>query len=441
VQQAQIDKAQQDVKGAESNRDAVCGMTTSTRAQCEAARSSVEGGAAALVVVQASTKQTAAQNAQAVQSSQTLLDQANGAVQVAHATLAANQARNQAPLQTAQAQVDSASGALQTARDALATDQARQQVALQASQQQANQALGLQQAARATADSNAARDMQALAQARQSADQARAGLLTAQAQATQTATRGTVSVHTAQGQASQAASQLSTLQAQLAQTTAQPSEADLAAAKALVAGAQVAVDQAKANLAAATLVAPADGTVAQINGVVGQLVSATGTAGGSSPGAFVSLADLDQLQVQAQVNESDMAGIRSDNAVTFTVSAYPGTTFSGHVLTVQPMGNQSQSVVTYSVVCSVDRTEVPLLPGMTASLTLVADSRSDVALVPLSAVQFAQSQGAPPGTVLVMTNGTLTPRTIKTGLTDGRMAEVVSGVQTSELVATSLTGR
>jgi multidrug efflux pump subunit AcrA (membrane-fusion protein) len=96
--------------------------------------------------------------------------------------------------------------------------------------------------------------------------------------------------------------------------------------------------------------------------------------------------------------------------------------------------------VTYTVPCSVDQTEIPLLPSMIASVTLVTQSRSDVVLVPTSAIQFAQSQGAPPGTVLVPTNGTPTSRPITTGLSDGRFTEVTAGLQAGELVASGLAG-
>jgi HlyD family secretion protein len=153
------------------------------------------------------------------------------------------------------------------------------------------------------------------------------------------------------------------------------------------------------------------------------------------------LVDLDQLQIQAQVNESDIAGVRPGNAVTFTVSALSGTTFSGHVVSVEPLGGQSQNVVTYTVICSVDRSDTPLLPGMTASVTLVTDSRTDVTLVPATALQYAQSQGSPAGNVLVMANGVPSPRQIQTGLSDGRMTEVIAGLHLGEIVVTGETGR
>ena len=440
VQQALIDKAQQDVTAAEANRDAVCGMAISTRAQCQAARSSVDQARAALAVAQTTAKQTAAQNLQAIQTSQAQLDQTTGALQSAKATKDANQAHNRGPLQTAEAQVATAAGVLDSARGALAADETRQQAAVQAAQRQADQALSALQAARATAQSNAAHDATTLAQSQQAYDQAAAAQGTARAQATQTAARGVVSVQTAEGQATQAAGQLATLQGQLQQTAAPPTDSDLAAARAQVAAAQVAVDQAQANLSAATLVAPVDGVVAQINAVVGQTLSG-GSSNSASSSALMSLVDLDQLQVQAQVNESDMAGIRPGNPITFTVSAFPGSTFSGHVESVQPLGSQSQNVVTYTVVCSVDPTDTPLLPGMTASVTLVADSRSDVVVVVASAIQFAQSQGAPPGTVLVMANGTPVARQVQTGLSDGRLTEVVAGLQPGEVVVTGQSGR
>src|SRR5262249_9323903 len=178
--------------------------------------------------------------------------------------------------------------------------------------------------------------------------------------------------------------------------------------------------------------------VAQINGVVGQMIGGSGSSSNST--SFMTIADLGHLQVQAQVNESDMAGVKPGSAVTFTVSAYPGTGFTGHVMSVQPLASQSQNVVTYTALCSAAPKDTRLLPGMTASLTVVTDSRRDAVLVPANALQFAQSQGAPPGTVLVMTDGAPTRRPVQTGLSDGRMTEAVSGLQPGEIVITGQTG-
>jgi HlyD family secretion protein len=274
-------------------------------------------------------------------------------------------------------------------------------------------------------------------------DQAQADLAKSQASLAATAAQQQQNVVAADGTLGQNQAALQTQQASATATATPFTPQDLAAARAQVANAQAALATAQNNLSSAELVAPVDGAVAQINGTAGQFVTTaagSGSGGGAGASGFITVAALDQLQVQAQVNESDMAGILPRNPITFTVSAYPGTTFTGSVLSVQPLPNASQNVVTYTVLCSVDPTAVPLLPGMTASVTLVTQHRSDVVLVPNSALQFAQSQGQPPGTAIVVSNGTPQPRSIQTGLSDGRLTEVIAGLQPGEIVATGTTG-
>ena len=167
-----------------------------------------------------------------------------------------------------------------------------------------------------------------------------------------------------------------------------PIQPDVDAAKAQVANAQAGVEQAKANLDAAALTAPFDGTVASINGTAGQYisggsptsVSATTLTAGD---AVVTLVDLNNLQVTAQVNEADIGKVKVGDPVTFAVSAFPTQSFTGKVLGIQPAGTVAQNVVNYNVMSSIQSTtDANMYPGMTATATIVSAQSSNVVLVP-----------------------------------------------------------
>src|SRR5205807_7778991 len=123
-------------------------------------------------------------------------------------------------------------------------------------------------------------------------------------------------------------------------------------ASAQVANAQAALQTAANNLAAGTLVAPADGTIASLNGAVGQWIgggptssgsssssSSTSTTSSSSTGsAFITLSDLSLPQIAASVSEADIGKVQPGQKATFTLTAYPSRTFSGTVAAIQPAG-------------------------------------------------------------------------------------------------------
>src|SRR5439155_21824455 len=77
-----------------------------------------------------------------------------------------------------------------------------------------------------------------------------------------------------------------------------------------------------------------------------------------------------------------------------TMTALPGRSFTRTVARIEPIGQTTSNVVNYNVVTTVDPSDVTLLPGMTATLTIVTEEQDDVTMVPSSAISFASSQGA-----------------------------------------------
>jgi multidrug efflux pump subunit AcrA (membrane-fusion protein) len=166
------------------------------------------------------------------------------------------------------------------------------------------------------------------------------------------------------------------------------------------------------NLNMATLTAPHGGIITVINGTVGGTPGVTpntnsATATSAAPDStFVQIVDVNSLQVQAQVNESDVGNLRVGEPATFTVSAYPSKVFSGTVSAIAPYGASVSNVVTYAVTIDVDMSHLQgatLLPSMTANVTITVVQRPNVLLIPVSAVNFARNAvaGTTPGGRLI----------------------------------------
>lgn len=212
-------------------------------------------------------------------------------------------------------------------------------------------------------------------------------------------------------------------------------------AKAQIGLDEAAIQQQQANLRSAELnlnytniVSPVDGTVVSRNVDVGQTVAASY----QTPTLFLVAKDLTKMQVDTNVSESDVGGVRAGENVDFTVDAYSERVFSGVVAQVRQAPITVQNVVTYDVVVSVANPELLLMPGMTANITIVTDRRDDVLRVPLRALAFsphrhAAAGAAPPHKhragprVWMISDGRLHPVPIARGLDDGNYVEVQSG--------------
>ena len=155
-------------------------------------------------------------------------------------------------------------------------------------------------------------------------------------------------------------------------------------AQAGVKSAQVALDRARQNLSFTNIYAPIDGVVVARNVDQGQTVAASLSA----PELFRIANDLSQMQILAQVGESDIAQIQQDEPVEFTVQALQGQTFKGTVKQVRLQSTTTDNVVNYTVVVSVDNTQGKLLPGMTARANFLTKTADNVLKVANSALRF-----------------------------------------------------
>ena len=222
------------------------------------------------------------------------------------------------------------------------------------------------------------------------------GVNTAQIGVTQSQATGNQTNTTAAGQVTTSQSNVNTAAANPAAVTAQ-GQVSTAQGQLGVAVANLATAQ--HNLENATLTAPHDGTVTTVNGTVGGTpgvpTNGTSTSGATSAGSgtFVQIVDLNSLQVQANVNESDTANLRVGQHAVFTVNAYGNRQFNGTVSGISPNGVTVSNVVTYPVNIDVDiksANGANLLPNMTANATITVVQRNNVPQISVNAINFAR---------------------------------------------------
>lgn len=138
--------------------------------------------------------------------------------------------------------------------------------------------------------------------------------------------------------------------------------------------AQSTYDRAVTNLGYATITSPVDGTVISRKVDVGQTVAASF----STPDLFEIAEDLTKMQIETSVSEADIGVIREGQPVTFTVDAYPTDIFNGTVRQVRLSPTTTSNVVVYTVVIDVDNSDMRLMPGMTAFVTVIINSAENV---------------------------------------------------------------
>ena len=169
------------------------------------------------------------------------------------------------------------------------------------------------------------------------------------------------------------------------------SEVELQTAQSTHAVNQAQVDQARASLRRAeasltytTIRSPINGTVISRAVERGQTVAASL----STPTLFVVAEDLAQMEILADVDESDIGKIQLGQEARFTVQAYPDREFNGTVQQVRLQPQVVQNVVNYTVVLSAPNPELALFPGMTATVDFIIAQSDSGIIIPTAATNF-----------------------------------------------------
>ena len=207
--------------------------------------------------------------------------------------------------------------------------------------------------------------------------------------------------------------------------------------------AQLAVDTARHSLELLALHAPFAGIVTEVNAVVGEAVGTT---------SIVTLFDSSRAQIELYLDETDTDKLAVGNEVEVVFDALPDLTLTGQIIRINPSLVVIDGVPVISALAELDEPEIVepsafsdglasplppvlLMPGMNASVEVIAGQTEDALLVPVEALrELGPGQYA----VFVMANGQPTLRPVKVGLQDFTYAEIVDGLKQGDEVTTGV---
>lgn len=229
-----------------------------------------------------------------------------------------------------------------------------------------------------------------------------------------------------------AASALDIAEANLAAARAGASADDIAAARAGVAQAEAAVETALLGSGDLKLVAPAAGTVIEVNIEPGTSV------GASSGGAAIVVADLGHLFVEAALDENDYASVAVGMPVEILVDALEGATLEGTVTVLAQVGQaDANGIVSYALTAALDPADTRAAAGMSVRLDIITERVADVLVIPNEAVRIVDGKQV---VDLLDKAGSARTVPVALGMTDGSMVEVVDGLEAGQRIALQGTG-
>ena len=205
------------------------------------------------------------------------------------------------------------------------------------------------------------------------------------------------------------------------------------------------------NLGYADIVSPIEGIVISRNIEVGQTVAAAFT----TPTLFSIANDLQQMKIEASIDEADIGQVKVGQSVVFTVDAYPDEEFRGVVGQIQLQPTVVQNVVTYNVIVLIQNPEQKLMPGMTATLIIQTEEKPNSITIPNSALTFeltdddrsqlrkkkyqiADLKEKARNTVWVLRNKKLNEIAVDVDFTNGIRTAIISDLAPGDSVVTNL---
>jgi len=173
------------------------------------------------------------------------------------------------------------------------------------------------------------------------------------------------------------------------------------------------------------------GTVATVNGAVGEEVSAGSTATSTDTStAFITLVNLAGLRVDVGFSETDAAKVKVGDTATISVDALPDTKFAGHVVAIDTLSTVTNNVVTYTVTVVLDNRASKVKPGMSADVDVVTAKSVGAVNVPTSAL----SSTARGSTLTVRRGGQDVRVSVVTGVQGDSTTQVVTGLSAGATV-------
>jgi multidrug efflux pump subunit AcrA (membrane-fusion protein) len=170
----------------------------------------------------------------------------------------------------------------------------------------------------------------------------------------------------------------------------------------------------------------------------GQAVS--GSGGFNSGTEVLSIADLNSMVINAQVNQADVPRLKVSETVEVTVEAVAGLRVHGQVERISPQATIKNNIKGFAARIVLKNADPRIRPGMTANVKIPVASADNVAAVPLAAVFTEKNpdSGEVERFVFVQEGENFEKRIVKVGVADYFFAEIQSGLNEGDVVSLEL---
>jgi HlyD family secretion protein len=189
---------------------------------------------------------------------------------------------------------------------------------------------------------------------------------------------------------------------------------------------RAALSEAEILLGYTVIRAPVSGTIASVSTYQGETIAASFAAP-----TFVTILDLDRLEVQSYVDENDIGRVHVGQNVSLRVDAFPQKELTGAVRAIYPKAQLVNNVVNYIVIVDiVDRASLELRPEMTVHVDFILAEKRDVLVVPRSSLLREAGHDG----LIVRSGEQWSVREVQTGLQTPQQIEIVSGVREGDAI-------
>jgi HlyD family secretion protein/macrolide-specific efflux system membrane fusion protein len=207
-------------------------------------------------------------------------------------------------------------------------------------------------------------------------------------------------------------------------------------AKAVLAGAKVALNAAEDRLRYTTISAPLDGTVIEKGIQPGEVVT-PGVQATFEGKALLTVADLSTLIVKADLNQIDVAKVQMGQTVSLTLDALPGKTYEAKVTKIAPSSitPKGKDVDVFPIEATLVKADGAIKPGMTADVRIHIETKPKVLALPIEAVVKETGKSFVTKISNTADGKQKTDKAeVKTGARNDREIEVLSGITEGERI-------
>ncbi|MBL8229918.1 MAG: efflux RND transporter periplasmic adaptor subunit [Bryobacterales bacterium] len=182
--------------------------------------------------------------------------------------------------------------------------------------------------------------------------------------------------------------------------------------------------------------APINGTILERVVERGEFVTTGFVGDRGAKGYVVSLADLNDLQVELDINQNDFAKLGSKQKAVITTDAYgPDRKYQGVIEEISPEANRQKATVQVKV--KVVNPDSYLRPEMNASVAFVSEAAQARSDAPSKPVIYVPEAAVRNGAVFIALNGRAVKRAVRTGATSSKGLRVDDGLIGGEDVIVS----